>query len=247
MRLLQWAGPERKWLILSVLCAFGSGILVITSYIGIYRLMDAVLSGACTNSSYRRLRFAGHGGHRGKAGAAGYFGCAVSQGAYEALFRVRCMVTEHLCQSVSWSLGRAEHRRGSKPFSMRTSRSWNCFWPTTCRNLWPISRGPVVIFPVSALRQCPLATGLLIPLPLAGIVMAVIFRRMKGVLSDVNRSLVGFNSVMIEYISGMRLIKAYNMGSRSFQKFSHAVDEENRSGTWSHTRRLRPMPPFCCW
>ena len=23
MRLLQWAGPERKWLILSVLCAFG--------------------------------------------------------------------------------------------------------------------------------------------------------------------------------------------------------------------------------
>ena len=43
MRLLQWAGPERKWLILSVLCAFGSGILVITSYIGIYRLMDAVL------------------------------------------------------------------------------------------------------------------------------------------------------------------------------------------------------------
>ena len=43
-RLLQWAGPERKWLILSVLCAFGSGILVITSYIGIYRLMDAVLS-----------------------------------------------------------------------------------------------------------------------------------------------------------------------------------------------------------
>lgn len=50
MRLLQWAGPERKWLILSVLCAFGSGILVITSYIGIYRLMDAVLSGACTKA-----------------------------------------------------------------------------------------------------------------------------------------------------------------------------------------------------
>ena len=49
-RLLQWAGPERKWLILSVLCAFGSGILVITSYIGIYRLMDAVLSGACTKA-----------------------------------------------------------------------------------------------------------------------------------------------------------------------------------------------------
>ena len=26
MRLLQWAGPERKWLILSVLCAFGRDV-----------------------------------------------------------------------------------------------------------------------------------------------------------------------------------------------------------------------------
>ena len=34
MRLLQWAGPERKWLILSVLCAFGSGILVISFLYG---------------------------------------------------------------------------------------------------------------------------------------------------------------------------------------------------------------------
>ena len=30
---------------------------------------------------------------------------------------------------------------------------------------------------------------------------------------------------MIEYISGMKLIKAYNMGSKSFQKFSSAIHE----------------------
>ena len=46
--LLRWAGPEKKWLIGSVLCAFGSGLLAITAYLGLYRLMDAVLSGACT-------------------------------------------------------------------------------------------------------------------------------------------------------------------------------------------------------
>lgn len=43
--LLRWAGPEKKWLIGSVLCAFGSGLLAITAYLGLYRLMDAVLSG----------------------------------------------------------------------------------------------------------------------------------------------------------------------------------------------------------
>ena len=81
MRLLQWAGPERKWLILSVLCAFGSGILVITSYIGIYRLMDAVLSGVPQGSLWGTVSSTVYGN-----GAS--------------------------CQSVSWSLGRAEHRRG---------------------------------------------------------------------------------------------------------------------------------------
>ena len=29
--LLRWAGPEKKWLIGSVLCAFGSGLLAITA------------------------------------------------------------------------------------------------------------------------------------------------------------------------------------------------------------------------
>ena len=34
-----------------------------------------------------------------------------------------------------------------------------------------------------------------------------------------NQSVANLNSVMVEYISGMKLIKAYNMGSKSFQKF----------------------------
>lgn len=73
--------------------------------------------------------------------------------------------------------------------------------------------GPVVIFLYLLSVNIPLALVSLLPLPLAGIVMGVIFGRMKGILEDANRSLVSFNSVMIEYVSGMRLIKAYNMGS----------------------------------
>ena len=45
--LLKWAGKDRKWIILSVLCGFISGILGIGAYIGIYRLMDALVSGSC--------------------------------------------------------------------------------------------------------------------------------------------------------------------------------------------------------
>ena len=60
----------------------------------------------------------------------------------------------------------------------------------------------------------------------------MIFGRMKGILEDANRSLVSFNSVMIEYVSGMRLIKAYNMGSRSFQKFPTPFRRKTGSGIW---------------
>ena len=48
---------------------------------------------------------------------------------------------------------------------------------------------------------------------------------------------------MIEYISGMKLIKAYNMGSKSFQKFSDAIQEEN--AMWNETSR-RMGPPYAC-
>ena len=45
---------------------------------------------------------------------------------------------------------------------------------------------------------------------------------------------------MVEYISGMKLIKAYNMGSKSFQKFSAAVKEEN--DVWNEmSKRMGPF------
>lgn len=83
MRLLQWAGPERKWLILSVLCAFGSGILVITSYIGIYRLMDAVLSGACTKAVIADCALLVTAGTVGRLVLLGTSGVLSHKGAYD--------------------------------------------------------------------------------------------------------------------------------------------------------------------
>ena len=59
-----------------------------------------------------------------------------------------------------------------------------------------------------------------------------------------NRSITTLNSVMIEYISGMKLIKAYNMGSKSFQKFSDAIQEEN--AMWNETSR-RMGPPYAAF
>ena len=84
--------------------------------------------------------------------------------------------------------------------------------------------GPIVIFIYLMTVNIPLAIISLIPLPIAGIVMIHLFKGMSSIMHDSNQSLIAFNSIMIEYIRGMRLIKAYNMGSKSFKKFSDAIE-----------------------
>lgn len=41
--LLKWSGKNRVYLILSVICAFISGVFTIGLYVGIYRIIDALL------------------------------------------------------------------------------------------------------------------------------------------------------------------------------------------------------------
>lgn len=71
-------------------------------------------------------------------------------------------------------------------------------------------------------------------------------RKLRGSLFSMlfQDPITTLNSVMIEYISGMKLIKAYNMGSKSFQKFSDAIQEEN--AMWNETSR-RMGPPYAAF
>lgn len=191
----------------------------------------------------RGLRRVRDGGHRGADGAAGGLRGAVPQGAYGALFRVRCMVTEHLAKVPLGALD--ERSTGAvKTVLNEDIEKLELFLAHNLPEFVAYLTGPVVIFLYLLSVNVPLALVSLLPLPLAGIVMGVIFGRMKGILEDANRSLVSFNSVMIEYVSGMRLIKAYNMGSRSFQKFSHAISEENR--IWNLVTH-KTAPPYAAF
>ena len=242
-RLLQWAGPERKWLILSVLCAFGSGILVITSYIGIYRLMDAVLSGACTKAVIADCALLVTAGTVGRLVLLGTSGVLSHKGAYGALFRVRCMVTEHLAKV---SLGALDERSTGavKTVLNEDIEKLELFLAHNLPDLVCYLVGPVVIFIYLMTVNIPLALISLVPLILAVVVMGMMFRNTDDLMERANRSITTLNSVMIEYISGMKLIKAYNMGSKSFQKFSDAIQEEN--AMWNETSR-RMGPPYAAF
>ena len=238
--LLQWAGEQKIWLLLAILLAMASGLCIIVPYIGIYRVMDAVFQHNCTNEFVVQtimmlavsvvLRFV-------------LFGCsgvAAHKGAYGALFKVRCMVAEHLAKV---PLGTMNERRigDIKTVLNEDIEKLELFLAHNLPDLVCYMVGPVAIFIYLMTVNIPLALVSLVPLILAVVVMGVMFRNTDDLMDRANRSITTLNSVMIEYISGMKLIKAYNMGSKSFQKFSGAIQEEN--AMWNETSR-RMGPPY---
>lgn len=241
--LLHWASKDRFWLILSILCAFGSGLFTITSYLGLYHLMDAVLSGTCTSQTIIDNVFLITAGTICRQVLLGTSGVLSHKGAYGALFRVRCMVTEHLAKV---PLGALDERSTGmvKTVLNEDIEKLELFLAHNLPELISYLTGPMVIFIYLMTVNVPLALVSLIPLFVAFAVLAVIFGRMSEVMESANKSLNEFNSVMIEYITGMKLIKAYNMGSKSFQKFSGAIKEENR--LWNVITR-KTAPPYAAF
>ena len=241
--LLHWAGEQKVWLFLAVLLAMAGGLCIVVPYIEIYRLMDAAFGGTCTEELVVRVVAAVAAAVVLRFVLFGASGVVSHKGAYGALFKVRCMVAEHMAKVPLGALN--ERRTGDiKTVLNEDIEKLELFLAHNLPEFVAYLTGPVVIFLYLLSVNVPLALVSLFPLPLAGIVMGVIFGRMKGILEDANRSLVSFNSVMIEYVSGMRLIKAYNMGSRSFQKFSHAISEENR--IWNLVTH-KTAPPYAAF
>lgn len=224
--LLKWAGKDKVFLIASVICAFLGGLFAIGPYIGIYRLMDAFLTNTCTKQTVAdnailitttviiRQIF---------QGVSGVFS---HKGAYGALFRVRCMITEHLSKVPLGSLD--ERRTGDiKTVLNEDIEKLELCLAHNIPEFVGFATGPVVIFIYLMTINVTLALISLVPLVITVVIMGFCFAFMSGIMPRVTASLSNFNSVIIEYIRGMKLIKAYNMGSRSFQKFSDAIEEEH--------------------
>ena len=174
------------------------------------------------------------------------FGCsgvAAHKGAYGALFKVRCMVAEHMARVPLGALN--ERRTGDiKTVLNEDIEKLELFLAHNLPDIVCYLVGPVVIFVYLMTVNVPLALLSLVPLLLAVVVMGMMFRNTDNLMERANRSITTLNSVMIEYISGMKLIKAYNMGSKSFQKFSGAIQEEN--AMWNETSR-RMGPPYAAF
>ena len=226
--LLTWAGSDKWYLFASVFCAFLSGLFVIGPYVGIYHLMDAVLLGTLTRKGLTDCIVLISVTTVFRMVLLGLSGVLSHKGAYNTLFRVRCMIIEKLAKV---PLGYVSERSTGE---IKTVLNENIEKLELCLahnipELVSYLTGPVVIFIYLMTVNIPLALISLIPLFLDIPVMMAVFQKMSALLPETNASLADFNSVMVEYVRGMRLIKAYRMGSKSFKKFREAILDENRA------------------
>lgn len=237
--LLKWAGKEKYWMYLAIALSFVSGLSTMVPYYGIYKLMDAVYTNTCSAELVVRntvlimsailLRFLLFGAS----------GVASHKGAYRALFKVRCMVADHMAKVPLGALN--ERSTGEiKTVLNEDIEKLELFLAHNMPELVCYLVGPVAVFIYLMTVNVPLALISLIPLALAVLVMFGMFAGTTGMMGRANQSVSNLNSVMIEYISGMKLIKAYNMGSKSFRKYADAVNEEN--DVWNSM--ARKMGPF---
>lgn len=224
--LLQWAGSNRIYLLLAVICSFSSGLCAVIPYMGVYRLLEAILNQNADKqfilqnvllitgfTVVRFLLFALSGAFSHK-------------GAYGALLNARCTIIEHMANV---PLGALDERRTGDIKSVLNEdiEKLEQFLAHNIPDLVHYLVGPVAIFIYLLTINIPLALVSIIPLVLCIIIMGVMFIQTAGIMERYSNSIAGLNSVFIEYIKGMKLIKAYHMGSSSFSKFSDAIDEEN--------------------
>lgn len=224
--IMKWAGPDRKYLIASILFAFASGLMTMVPYYGVYQIMVAAYEGTCTWEVITANATLVAVGVCIQFLCFGFAGGLSHKGAYNTLFRVRCMVIDHLAHA---PLGQLDERStGSiKTVLSEDIEKLELFLAHNVTEAVRYLTGPVAAFIFLCTVNAPLALATLIPFAAALIILGVIFSRMTSVMARASEALSRMNAVMVEYVRGMRVIKALNMGSRSFRRFQSAVDEEH--------------------
>lgn len=224
--LLKWAGKSRVWLIIAVVLSAISGLCTMLPYYGLYQVIAALTENACTTQVIVQNAIIIGVGLVLRFGLFGISGVCSHKGAYSALYKVRCMVAEHMAKV---PLGYLNERSVGdiKTVLNEDIEKLELFLAHNLPEFIHYMIGPVAIFIYLCTVNVALAFISLIPLILSFVVMMIMFSRTKSLLPRANLALANMNSVVIEYISGMKQIKAYNMGSDSFKKYSDAIHEEN--------------------
>lgn len=225
--LMEWAGYDRWYIYAAVLLALVSSISAIIPYFAFYQIIDAVVLKTCSFDF--ALKWAAV-----IIAATGVRVCcnltaslSSHRGAYNTLFKVRCMVTEHMAKMPLGAL--SERSTGEIKYVMNESiEKLELFLAHNLPELVLYLAGPIAMFLYLLTVNVPLALVSILPLLLVVIVMLFMFMRFSKFMPQINEASGNLSGSINEYVNGMRMIKAYRMGAQSFRKYSSAIEEQHR-------------------
>ena len=221
-----WAGRHRKYLIASVACATLSGLMAAVPYMAVFDVMRAAYEGTLASAVIAGDVAVLTAGIVVRFVLFAFAGTLSHKGAYGTLFDVRCRILDRLSKV---PLGELDERNTGKIKTVLSDDVENLelLLAHNLPEAFMYSMGPVATFAFLLSANAPLALATLIPVVAALAVLVSLFKIMGAIMGRANEALEGMNSVMAEYVSGMRAIKELDMGSRSFRRFRRAVDEEH--------------------
>lgn len=241
--LLKWAGRDKYYLYASMLLSLISGLSTMIPYYAVYKIMESVYAQAFTKKILWQYGMLMAAAIAIRFVLFGISGVMSHKGAYNALFKVRCHVVDHMAKI---PLGRLDERNTGDMKTVLTEKieKLELFLAHNLPELIFYMSGPMAIFIYLCTVNRVLALVSLIPLFLAFFVMFLMFRGANKLMGRAYQSLAGLNATVIEYISGMKLIKAYNMESRSFKRYADAVRDEH--SVWVEMSR-KMGPPYAAY
>lgn len=237
---LAWAGANRKFLVASMVAATVSGLMTMVPYWGVYRIMQAAYAGTLTEGLLAQCAAVVAVGFVVQYACFAASSLLSHKGAYRTLFDVRCRIVDHLAHAPLGSL--SERSIGQvKTVLLDDVERLELFLAHNIPEAFMYLAGPVAAFAFLCSTNAPLALATLVPFAAAVALMGACFKVMGEVMPRAAAALSRMNSVMVEYVSGMRVIKRSTWGRPPSNASETASTASSTCGARSPAR---PRPPM---
>lgn len=224
--LMEWAGKNRFYIYCAVILSLIASLGSVFPYYIFYKITGGIIDGTCKASTGAFWAICLIAVIIIKI-VANYLAIICShKGAYNTLFKVRCMVTEHMAKMPLGTLN--ERNTGEIKYVMNESiEKLELFLAHNIPEIVLYMAGPTAIFAFLLAVDWRLGLVSIIPLIFVGIVIHFMFKRFGTFMGDVTESEGMFSTAVNEYVNGMRIIKAFHMGTLSLEKYADSIQKKH--------------------
>lgn len=207
----------------SVVCAVLSVAAGLVPYIGVYQIIILFFEGTQTPVSIWLWALISLGGYFAKLLFYAISTTLSHISAYTILESIRLAIAEKLMKA---PLGTVMNHTIGKIKNVMVDRVETIELPLAHMIPEGISYSlvPIAVFIYLITIDWRMALAALITVPLAMLIYGVMMRTFKQKYADYMESSNHVNSVIVEYIEGIEVIKAFNQSTTSYEKFSKAVE-----------------------